>query len=353
MFSQLRKYRFLLALLVPTMPVIGYVYDMNYYTLIVGLLGGTVLDFMFGRDRQNPPLETLPEMEKEGLYRAILYAYVPIHFTLIGWGAMVVASGSLSPMQLLGFMLSIGYVTGAQGITIAHELGHKRSKLDQFLSRMLLTSVCYGHFFIEHNRGHHVQVSTLEDPSSARFGESFYFFYPRSVLGSYISAWRLEAIRLQQRQISFLNWHNQMFWFTALPMITFGLFWWIWGPLTALFFLVQAWIAFTILELTNYIEHYGLVRRRLDNGRYERVSHLHSWNASERSSNCFLFNLQRHSDHHEYASRRYQALQHYEDSPQLPTGYAGMLLLATLPPLWFAVMNPRVRAYYSNRETAL
>ena len=341
-----RKYRFLLALLVSVLPVHGYILGNNYLALIVGLPVIALLDFVFGKDRRNPSPEEFSTLEEARFYRAILYAYVPIHLGLILWGAVTMARGELSPAQALGLMLSVGFVTGAQGITVAHELGHKKSRLEQFLAKILLTTVCYGHFFVEHNRGHHVRVATQEDPASARYRESFYAFYPRTVIGSYVNAWRLEAARLRQHRLPFRHWRNQMLWFTAVPLLIVAIFWLTLGATAAVFFLVQSWMAFTLLELVNYIEHYGLVRRRQDNGRYERVDHHHSWNAADRLTNYFLIHLQRHSDHHAHPTRRYQALLHYDDSPQLPTGYSGMVLLALVPPLWFALMDPRVRAFY-------
>jgi alkane 1-monooxygenase len=341
--AAIREYRFLLALTLPTMPPVGYLIGNNYYTLLVGIVVIGLLDFVVGRDRRNPTPESLATLERDRFYRIILYCCAALDLALILWGAVIVSRAALSPVQTLGLMLSVGFVTGAQGITFAHELGHSRSKLEQLLAKVLLTAVCYGHFFIEHNRGHHVRVATPEDPASARAGESFYAFYVRTLAGSWVHAWRLEAERLERHGSRFWSWRNQMLWFTGVPVLVAAAFWLAWGPVAALFFFVQAWMAFTLLEAVNYVQHYGLVRRRLDGGGYERVAHAHSWNASEVLTNCFLIHLQRHSDHHESPARAYQALMYYEDGPQLPTGYSGMLPLALVPPLWFRVMNPRLK----------
>jgi alkane 1-monooxygenase len=341
MSGALRKHRFLLALTLPTMPLVGYAIGNNYYTLIFGIVVIGLLDFVVGRDRRNPPPEVLPALESDRFYRVILYMCAVADLALIGWGAAVVGKGELSPAQTLGVMLSVGFVTGAQGITFAHELGHARSKFDQLLAKVLLTSVYYGHFFIEHNRGHHVRVATPDDPASARFGETFYAFYLRTLAGSWISAWSLEAERLRRHGLGFWTWRNQMLWFTATPLVIAAAFALAWGTTAAAFFFVQSWMAFSLLETVNYVQHYGLARRPLEKGGYERVGHSHSWNASETLTNCFLIHLQRHSDHHENPSRTYQALHLHEDAPELPTGYSGMLPLALVPPLWFAVMNRR------------
>src|SRR5262245_5714392 len=316
MSTGLRRYRFLLALTLPTMPVVGYLIGNNFYTLIFGIVVIGLLDFVVGRDRRNPPPGALPALEIDRFYRAILYVCATADLALIGWGATVVGGGSLSPVQTLGLMLSVGFVTGAQGITFAHELGHARSKVDQLLAKVLLTAVCYGHFFIEHNRGHHVRVATPEDPASARFGETFYAFYVRTLAGSWVNAWKLEIERLRRHGLRFWSWRNQMLWFTAVPILVCAGGWAVLGPTAVAFYLVQGWMALSLLEAVNYVQHYGLVRRRLDTGAYERVGHAHSWNASEVLTNCFLIHLQRHSDHHENPARAYQALHLYDDGPQ-------------------------------------
>ena len=338
-----RQYRFLIALTLPASTVVGYLTGNNFTTLIYGIVVIGLLDLAVGRDRINPPPDALPALERQRFYRAVLYVCAALDLSLIVWGAWIVGRGDLSSVQALGLMLSVGFVTGAQGITFAHELGHARSRFDQMLAKALLTAVCYGHFFIEHNRGHHVRVATPDDPASARLGESFYAFYPRTLAGSWLSAWRLEAERLRRHGLRCLGWRNQMLWFTMLPVLIAAGFGLTWGPSAALLFAVQSWMAFTLLEAVNYVQHYGLSRRRLENGVYERFNRAHSWNASEVLTNSFLIHLQRHSDHHEIPSRPYQALMHYEEAPQLPTGYSGMLLLAFVPPLWFAVMNPRLK----------
>jgi alkane 1-monooxygenase len=234
----------------------------------------------------------------------------------------------LAPGDALLFTLSVGLATGATGITVAHELGHKRSRLDRFLSRLLLVTVCYGHFTVEHNRGHHVRVATPEDPATARYGEGFWRFLPRTLAGSFVHAWELDRAEVLRA------WGATLAVAAALGIAL--------GPLAVAFFLGQSAMAVTLLEAVNYIEHYGLVRRRLADGRYERPGPQHAWDAYEWLTNSYLIHLQRHSDHHLNPSRPYAALQPQPEAPTLPTGYAGMIPLAMAPPLWFAVMNPRV-----------
>lgn len=241
-------------------------------------------------------------------------------------------------------------ITGGIGITVAHELVHKNTFYQQLFGKILLSTVCYGHFLIEHVRGHHVNVATPKDPASARYGESFYRFYPRTVIGSFKSAWHLEQVRLQRKNLSNWSLYNHFWWIILAPVFIIAITYMTLGLSSALFFIVQSLIAFSLLEVVNYVEHYGLARKQLEDGRYERVSPKHSWNANHWLTNIILFHLQRHSDHHTHAGRPYQVLRHLEESPQLPTGYAGMIVLALIPPLWFKIMNPKVEAYLSQQN---
>lgn len=334
--------RFLLALTAAASPPVGYLIGANWYTFLVFFGVVPLLDWLIGRDDMPSPPEQLARLERSALFRAILVAYVPLHLGLIVWGATVAGSGELAPWQALSLTLSVGLVTGGTGITIAHELGHKRSRLERWLARALLYSVSYGHFTIEHNRGHHQRVATREDPASARYGESYWAFLPRTVAGSYAHAWRLESARLAPLRLRWWHWRNELLWTTLLPPAFVAALGAAFGPLAAAFFFGQSAMAIALLEAVNYVEHYGLQRARLPDGRYEPVSEHHSWDANQVLTNSFLIHLQRHADHHLNPLRPYVALQPRAGSPKLPTGYTGMLPLAAVPPLWFAVMNPRV-----------
>jgi alkane 1-monooxygenase len=231
-------------------------------------------------------------------------------------------------------------------INTAHELGHKRASLERWLSRVALAQSGYGHFFIEHNRGHHVRVATPEDPASARLGESFYAFLPRTVIGSLRSAWELERVRLQRMDRRAWSLRNDILGAWGMTVVLFAALVAVFGLVVLPYLLIQAVVGFSLLEVVNYLEHYGLLRQRADDGRYERTRPEHSWNSNSAASNVLLYHLQRHSDHHANPIRRYQALRHVDDAPQLPTGYAGMILLAVIPPAWRRVMDHRVLAHY-------
>ncbi len=246
--------------------------------------------------------------------------------------------------------MSLGCTNGI-AIADAHELGHKRESLEKWLARIALAPSFYGHFMIEHNRGHHVRVSTPEDPASSRMGESFYRFLPRTVSGSLRSGWHLEASRLRRAGKSPFTLKNDLINAWAISVALWAVLLGLFGLSILPYLVLQAVIAFSLLEVVNYIEHYGLLRQTMEDGRYARCQPEHSWNANLVASNVFLYHLQRHSDHHAHPLRRYQVLRHFDDAPNLPTGYAGMIVLATIPPLYFRVMNPRVLEHYNGDVT--
>ena len=304
------------------------------------------MDLLIGEDRSNPPEARVPTLERERYYRYAVYAAVPIQYLSFFWGAWVVGTQSLAWWEYLGVAISVGGVCGV-GINTAHELGHKTSPFERWLAKITLLPTAYGHFFVEHNRGHHVRVATPEDPASARFGESFWGFLPRTMIGSLTSAWGLERERLARRGHSVWSWRNDILQTTALTALLFGGLIAALGWIVAPFLLIAAFYGASLLEVVNYVEHYGLCRERVANGRYERCQPKHSWNSNHVVTNLLLYQLQRHSDHHANPTRSYQALRHFDEAPQLPSGYASMILLAYFPPVWFRLMNPRVVAHYA------
>ncbi|HKL02133.1 MAG TPA: alkane 1-monooxygenase, partial [Cryomorphaceae bacterium] len=255
---------------------------------------------------------------------------------------IALSNGGLAPFEILGSTLSLGVVLGGLAINVAHELGHRNNRFEQFLSKLLLLPNAYMHFFIEHNRGHHKNVSTQEDPASARYNESLYAFWIRSLIFSYISAWRIENKRLRRSGKQIVSFENEMLRFQIITLIFWGIIFVIFGWKITLLFTGAATVGFLMLETVNYIEHYGLQRNKVSEHRYEKVQPVHSWNSNHIVGRIMLFELSRHSDHHYQPAKKYQTLDHHEDSPQMPTGYPGMMLLALIPPLWFMVMNPKI-----------
>ncbi|MAM00501.1 MAG: alkane 1-monooxygenase [Alteromonadaceae bacterium] len=302
-------------------------------------------DLIVGTDTTNPPETAVSQLENDRYYRAIVFTYIPAQLALTVWGVWLATSGQLSGWEIFGLCFTVGVINGI-AINTAHELGHKKSGAERWLAKLTLMPAAYGHFFIEHNKGHHVNVATPDDPASSKMGESFWAFLPRTVVGSARSAWNIEKKRLNRLDKSVWSLENENLQAWGMTLVFFGVLT-VWLGWPALVFLViQAAYGASLLEVVNYLEHYGLLRKKLPSGRYERCQPRHSWNSNHIVTNLFLYQLQRHSDHHAHPTRRFQALRHFEDSPQLPSGYASLLLLAYFPPLWRKVMDPRVVAHH-------
>jgi alkane 1-monooxygenase len=310
-----------------------------------------ILDIFFGDDPSNPPEEIVAWLEQDRYYRWVTYAFLPLQLVafFVGFWLMT-RNGGLPVIDRIGIAITLGSLNGV-AINTAHELGHKKEHLERWFARVALAPSGYGHFFIEHNRGHHVRVATPEDPASSRLGESFWAFWPRTVSGSLRNSWRLERTRLRRMDKHVLSLRNDVLNAWAMTVV-------LWATVIALFgvgvlpyLAIQGVFAFSLLEAVNYLEHYGLVRQQLPNGRWERVNPRHSWNNNHVVTNLFLYQLQRHSDHHANPTRRYQALRHFDESQQLPSGYASMIVLCYFPPLWRRVMDRRVLAHYGGDVT--
>lgn len=309
-----------------------------------------ILDYVVGQDAENPPDSALLRLENDRFYRWATYLYMPIQYLSVVVACWLWTGGGgvvLNPVDKVGLMITLGGIGGI-AINAAHELGHQRAKAEQRLSKVALAQTCYGHFFVAHNRGHHVRVATPEDPASSRMGESLYAFIPRSVRGSARTAWRLERQRLARAGQSPWNVRNEALNAWLMTMVLFGALVFAFGLEVLPWLIGQAIVGICLLESINYIEHYGLRRQRRADGRYERVRPSHSWNSNSVVANLFLFHLQRHSDHHAHPSRRYQTLCHDDEAPQLPAGYTAMLSLAAVPALWRRVMDPRVLDHYGH-----
>lgn len=302
-----------------------------------------LLDALIGEDENNPPEAVVPQLDADRYYRWLTWATVPLHFVAMIGCAWWAGTQHLSWWALV----LLAYIAGADsglGLNTAHELGHKHNPLEQWLARLALAVPAYGHFTVEHGRGHHRWVATPEDHASARMGESIYRFALRELPGGMRRAWALESERLRGLGRSPWSLGNTMLQsYLVTVVLQAGLviaFGWVMLPFLAIHNLVAWWQ----LTSANYVEHYGLLRQRLPGGTYEAPQPHHSWNTNHLVTNLATFHLQRHSDHHAHPSRRYQCLRHFTDLPQLPSGYFGMFPLAYVPPLWFRVMDKRLLA---------
>jgi alkane 1-monooxygenase len=356
-WSDPKRYAWLLGILVPLAPFMAWgwvsltgVGAFWYLGPVLVFVLFPLLDLAVGMDATNPPDSILKWLEQDRYYRWCTYLFIPVQYAGLLFACWLWSSGDLSVLESLGLALTMG-VVGGIAINTAHELGHKRDSIERWLSRVALAQTGYGHFFIEHNRGHHVRVATPEDPASSRLGESFWAFLPRTVAGSLRSAWGIECARLDRLGASHWSLRNDILGAWAMTVGLFAVLAIAFGPVVLPYLLIQAVLGFSLLEVVNYLEHYGLLRQRKEDGRYERCRPEHSWNSNNVASNVLLYHLQRHSDHHANPTRRYQALRHVDEAPQLPTGYAGMIVIAWIPPLWRRVMDPILIAHYGGDVT--
>jgi len=343
-----KRYAWLLSLLIPTTVLVGpalmliagqawalWIPVVFFYTVV------PLLDYVLGEDRSNPPESAVPALDADPYYRWITYLLAPVlwlSFIFSAWFA------THTPLPLHGWVALV-LICGSVGgfcINLGHELGHKNTRLERALAKIVLAPSGYGHFYVEHNRGHHRDVATPADPASSRMGESIYRFVLREMPGAARRAWVLERTRLQQAGLPVLSWHNHIVQPAFLTLALWsGLVLWL-GWTVLPFLLVASFWANFQLTSANYIEHYGLLRQQRANGSFEPCQPHHSWNSNHIFSNWIVFHLQRHSDHHAHPLRRYQSLRHFENLPTLPSGYFGMFLVAYVPPLWRYVMDERL-----------
>ncbi|SHJ12290.1 alkane 1-monooxygenase [Hymenobacter daecheongensis DSM 21074] len=342
MASVLRDLRYLLAYTVPLTALAGFWWGGAWAWLTPAYVFGLIplLEWLF------PPRPASAEDEaprlRRGFFDGLLYLNVGLQYGLLGIFLYVFTHSERTDWEYGGMVFSMGICCGALGINVAHELGHRVSATERTLAHLLLLSTLYLHFYIEHNRGHHRHVATPLDPATARFNEPFFRFLVRAVAGEYRGAWHLEAARLRQQGRAWWSGHNQMLRFQLYQLLLMLAVGAVFGLAGLLGWLGACAVGIILFQLVNYVEHYGLLRRRTATGIYERVQPWHSWNSEHAFGRILLYELTRHSDHHYQASRPYQTLRLQPQSPQMPTGYPGMMLLATLPPLWFQVMNKRV-----------
>jgi alkane 1-monooxygenase len=281
------------------------------------------------------------------VYDWLLYMILPLQYLSLVCFLYNITFTTTATVDIVGKTMVMGLLCGTFGINVGHELGHRVDKMEQRLAKALLLTSLYMHFFIEHNKGHHKHVATPGDPSSARLGETVYGFHFRSIVFGYLSAWHIAARDVRKKGKKVFSLHNEMLQFQLIQLLFVAIIYVAFGGWTTLFFILAALQGVLLLETVNYIEHYGLQRKELAAGMYERAMPVHSWNSNHVIGRVTLFELSRHSDHHYLASRKYQILRHHDNSPQMPTGYPGMMILSLVPPAWFYVMNKRIRQLQS------
>jgi alkane 1-monooxygenase len=360
--SPLMKYGFLSFLFVPTLPLLSLALGaatgawnlFAFLTPFVYFVAIPLLDRLIGQDRRNPSADDEARLATSRLHKALPLLCLPLQLAALAVGLWGLLYAPLSAVGLLGWTISIGFIGGVVGINVGHELIHKNTRAERAAGGLLLASVGYASFKVEHIYGHHVHVATPRDVSTSQRGQSVYAFLARALTHNAPAAFALEHANAARRGSAWRWWRSELVGLYALTAALAVLFTLAAGAAGLAFFVGQCLFAIVLLEIVNYLEHYGLARRIVGETagqpRYERVTPLHSWNSDYLLTNWFLFNLQRHSDHHAYAARRYPLLRHFDESPQLPFGYATMILVALVPPLWRRVMDPLVDRWTAERD---
>ena len=342
---QIRVFKYLSPISIYLLAIAAFTYS-GWFCWLPLMYAWVLLPFieLFAR-----PDETNMDAAEEELarqnrsYDYMLYLIVVFQYAVLYYFLRSMQQPGLSGWDITGRIYSMGLLCGTFGINVAHELGHRNNKFEQVLAKALLATSLYIHFFIEHNKGHHKNVATPEDPSSARYNEPVYTFYFRTIIFSYISAWKIANDDCRKKKKTVFGLSNEMIQAHLVQLLLLILIWFFFGGLICLYFIAAATIGITLLETVNYIEHYGLQRKLTKEGNYERALPKHSWNSNHTLGRIMLFELSRHSDHHYLASRKYQVLRHHDEAPQLPTGYPGSMILAMIPPAWFYVMNRKLK----------
>ena len=316
----------------------------NYLAVIFTFIFIPLLEILVKKSDEKYSEEEKKNRLLDPFFDLLLYLNIPIVFGIFFFSIDKLAFTS-SVSDIVGIILSASIVMATNGINVGHELGHRKSIIARTCSKILYLPSQYMHFYIEHNFGHHINVATPEDPATARYKQTLYSFWVTSVIRTYISAWKIQLRLLRVSKKSFLSIKNDMIFYTLFQIIFLLFIYYNFGLYLTILSLLMSVVSFLFLETINYVEHYGLLRKKELSGRYERVKPHHSWNSNHTIGRIVLYELTRHSDHHFKSSKKYQVLESLEDCPHLPYGYPTSILLSLIPPVWFRIMNPLVKNY--------
>ncbi len=340
----MKDFKYLIAYIAPLAALVG-IYLGGLFTFGAFLVGFAIIpifELFLSPKVENHVQEQEESRTQNTFFDVLLFLNLPLYFCILIYFFYAVSTRSYSFMEYLGLTLSIGTIVGTIGINVAHELGHRKTRAEQLMALSLLMTALYMQFYIEHNKGHHKNVATDEDPSSARLNETIYAFWMRSISQAWLGAWHIESKELTVGGKSFWTLSNKMIQYTCIQILYLISVYMFFGSTALLFAVFVAFIGILLLESVNYIEHYGLRRNKSASGHYEPVREIHSWNSDHQLGRIFLYELTRHSDHHYKSTRKYQILRHFDESPQLPYGYPGSIVLSLISPLWFSIMNKEV-----------
>ncbi|MEM9363398.1 MAG: alkane 1-monooxygenase [Bacteroidota bacterium] len=340
----MKDLKYLAAFTIPVSAIISiYFKDIwSFFTPFYAFVIIPILEILLPVDTSNLSLEERQQKQHSKIFDWLLYLNAPLIYLFLFYTLIDISSNTYQTFEIVGLVFSIGIVLGVNGINVGHELGHRQQTLERYLGKMLLLPSFYMHFYIEHNFGHHAKAATKEDPATASYNQSVYSFWFSSTTRQYLSAWKIQLNLLKSSNSSFLSVKNDMLWYTFIQIAYLAAVYFVFGYLGLLFAFAAGIVGFLLLETVNYIEHYGLLRKKTPSGRYERVRECHSWNSNHVIGRIVLYELTRHSDHHYKSSKKYQILDYHDISPQMPYGYPTSMVLSLVPPLWFYIMNPRV-----------
>lgn len=336
--------KYLAAYSIPLVALLGILNEgiWNYITVIYTFGFIPILEILLPTNEENYSETEIVDKIQNKIYDYLLYGNIIIVYGLLWISLQKVSHNNLTTTSLIGIIVSLGIVLGANGINVAHELGHREKRWERILGKLLLIPSHYTHFYIEHNHGHHLHVSTPEDPSTAKKNQSLYAFWIQTVTGTYQKAWQIQKRLNKANQIPWYSIQNDMFWYTIIQISYLISIYFHFGKLALLVAIAAGIVGFLLLETINYIEHYGLERKITASGRYERVTEKHSWNSNHVLGRILLYELTRHSDHHYKSQKKYQILEYHDVSPQMPFGYPTSMVLSFIPPLWFYIMNKKI-----------
>jgi len=340
----MKDLKYLFAYTIPLSTYVSFYFGgyFSFFTLGYAFILIPSLELMLNETDRKYSEDEKEDRLKNFLFDIMLYLNLPIVFILLAYGLNKLIVNSYETYEVIGLIFSLGILLATNAINVAHELGHRKNVFDKTLSKLLFLPCLYMHFYLEHNLGHHKNVGTQEDPATARYNQNLFHFWIESVIKQYFNAWSIQLRLLNIEKRSFFSIKNDMFFYTIFQIFYLIFLFQIVGLIGMIYGIIVAIISFLFLETINYIEHYGLKRKKLPSGRYERVEKFHSWNSNHIVGRIVLYELTRHSDHHYKSNKKYQILENINESPQLPFGYPTSMLLSFFPPLWFYVMNKRV-----------
>jgi len=341
----MKKLKYFIVFLLPVTVYLAFTNTSWWTFLPIIVYFGLVplFELLLKPDKSNFDIAEEEKAKTDIFYDLILLLTVPVQIGFLIFFLFTIRDTAAWSMEFFGRISAMGLMCGVFGINIGHELGHRSNRGQRFLGEILLLTSLEMHFLPYHNSGHHFNVATPNDPATARKGEWVYLFWFRSQIGSYLQAWQIESKRLNKKEQHWFSLSNKMVVYTLAQIALIFTIYYLFGWIVLIAFLMAAISGILLLETVNYIEHYGLLRKLKENGKYEKVQHQHSWNSDHILGRIFLFELSRHSDHHYKASKHYQILNSLPDSPQMPTGYPGMMLLALVPPLWVWFMGGKLK----------